>query len=336
MNVGIYSNLYYPTRWVPLKRRGFGWQKCNSVYEKHNCVASCGIFGSKLEIVLDMKGCNMNCKYCWGWKMRYSDKSVRKTPEEVATDILCRIDQVHNDPFILKSKYRVGYIRITGNEPTLQWNHLKELIYILDSEEKLYEICDKLKIGSNTADVIMNSKIIIETNGTLFGMNKIDFDVLDRIENLKIDIDISFKGVNYDQFEWLSDMPREYFKYQMDGFVKLFDYVEDNSLEKIRINPVLGINHAPNYCVWKKGKKYIMDVEIIDKDGNKINFNDSSEEFEEKVLSRKKLRFDEAPFREYYGINKDRTRQVVAVVYKGKRYLHVLPSEIPDLVTERR
>jgi len=329
--IGIYSNLYYPTRWVPLRRRGLGWHRCNKLYEEHNCIASCGIIDSKLEIVLDIKGCNLNCKYCWGWKMRYLAPDIRKTPEQVIQDILCRAHWTIKDRFVAKSKYRIGVIRITGNEPTLQWKHLIEVMKILDNYEKLREICNSMNFDEEAAEYVFSSKLIIETNGVLAGMGKVNINDLTQIENTEIDIDVSFKGVNPDQFEWLSDKPRDFFKYQIDGFVKLFDFVESNSLENINVNPVLGINHAPNYCVWREGRKYVMDVEIIDKRGNKLDFEDYSKEFEEEVLSRKDLRFDEAPFREYYGINKERTRLVVAIVYKGKRYLHVLPSEIPEI-----
>ncbi len=326
MVVGIYSNLYYTTRWVPLRRRGLGWPKCNKLYTKHNCVASCGLIDSKLEIVLDLKGCNLDCKYCWCWKMRYLSPDIKKSPEEVAKDILCRAHWTIKDRLTSKSKYKLGVIRFTGNEPTLQWSHLIEVLRIIDDFNKLIEICNKYNFDERAAELVHNSKVIIETNGILFGFRKINFEDLLKIKNLIIDIDISFKGVNPDQFEWLSSKPKELFKCQINGFTSLFDFAED--LDNINVNPVLGINHAENYCVWYKGKKYVMDVEIVDRYGNKIDFEDFSKDFEE-VISRKDLRWDEAPFREYFGINKERTRQVVAVVYKGKRYLHVLPSEIP-------
>ncbi len=261
--------------------------------------------------------------------MRYLAQEIKKTPEQVVIDILCRTHKVMKDKLVAKSKYRIGVVRITGNEPTLQWEHLIEVIKIIDEYEKLVEICNLMNFDEKAADVIFNSKLILETNGILVGMGKVRIEELEQIENIEMDIDISFKGVNSDQFEWLSDRPSKYFWYQIDGFVELFDFAE--SLDNINVNPVLGINHAPNYCVWCKGKKYIMDVEIVDKFGNKLDFMDYSKDFEENVLSRKELRFDEAPFREYFGINKDRARLVVAVVYNGRRYLNVLPSEIPKL-----
>ncbi len=314
--IGIYSNLYYPTRWMPLKRRGLGWHRCCKVYEEHECVASCGLAeGRTLEVVLDVKGCNLNCKYCWGWKMRFENNELRKTPEEVVKDILCQIEKVSKDGLVKKRNYQVGIVRFTGNEPSLQWEHVVEVLKLLDKSGE----AEKLKV-------------IIETNGILAGMGKMDFQKLESIENLKVDVDVSFKGVNYEQFEWLSSMPGKLFAYQIEGFVRMFDYFEGN--EKISVNPVLGINHEENYCVRRNRKEYFMKVEIIDAKGNKLDFYDYSKDFEELVLSRKELRYDEAPFREYFGINKDRARLVVAVIYKGKRYLNTLPSEVVELFEE--
>ena len=76
------------------------------------------------------------------------------------------------------------------------------------------------------------------------------------------------------------------------------------------------------------GKKYLMEVEIVDSKRKKLNFEDYSKDFLNIVLSQKALRVDEAPFREYFGINPEKAKQVVAVKYKGKSYLHTLPSEI--------
>ncbi len=330
--IGVYSNLYYRTRWVPLKRRGLGWHRCNKLYVDHDCIASCGLADSELEIVLDIKGCNLNCKYCWGWKMRNSELEIRKTPVQVVKDILCRVHHTLTDPFVSRSRYGIGIIRITGNEPTLQWHHLVEVMKILGNEENLLDICRKMCFDERSAECVSRSKLIVETNGVLAGMNRIDMEDLLEIGDLRVDFDVSFKGVNEYQFEWLSDMPEKFFEYQIKGFCRLFDFVESNSLENVNVNPVLGINHAENYCIWKKGRKYVVDVEIVDRHGKKMDFKDFSRDFEDEVLSRKDLRFDEAPFREYYGINRERTRLVVATIYRGKRYLHVLPSEIAEIV----
>ncbi len=322
--IGVYSNLYYPTRWAPLRRRGFGWHRCCKIYEEHDCVASCGLAEKRtLEIVLDVKGCNLNCRYCWGWKMRHESADVRKTPKEVVSDVLCQIRSVLSDRIVRKKKFRVGVIRFTGNEPTLQWEHVIEVLKLLDREAS----------SGQLSGVLRECKVIIETNGVLVGMGKVDFEKLEEIENLKVDVDVSFKGVNYDQFEWLSNSPRKLFLRQIEGFVKMFDYFEGS--DRISINPVLGINHEENYCVIREGKRFFMRVEIVDAKGNRLDFYDYSKDFEELVISRKELRYDEAPFREYFGINRERARDVVAVVFGGKRFLRVLPSEVIEFFREK-
>ncbi len=257
--------------------------------------------------------------------MRNSPPIV-KDAESVARDILCRVNELLKDPIVAESRYRLGVVRLTGNEPTLQWDHVKELIGILDNFDSLLDICKRNNFAIEAAELVFRAKIIIETNGVAVGLGKVDLEL--NVDNHVVDIDVSFKGVNSKQFSWLSSMPEKLFDAQIAGFTKLFDAEFDN----VSVNPCLGINHAPNYCVWRKGRKYVMDVEIIDAEGRKINFEEFSKEFEEEVLSRKNLRWDEAPFREYFGINRETTRKVVAVVYGGRRYLHVLPSEIPEMV----
>ncbi|MET1125163.1 MAG: radical SAM protein [Archaeoglobaceae archaeon] len=318
---GRYSNIYYPTRWVPLRRR-LGWQKCNDRFRSCNCVASCGLIDGKLEIVLDLVGCNLDCKYCWCWKARNSQPIV-KSVIEVVRDILCRSDKLLKDVRVAKSKYRLGVVRITGNEPTLQWEHVLELVKLLGSE-KLFEIAEKYNFDDAAVESVLNSKIIIETNG--LRLAKLDVQQLEM--DKRVDLDVSFKGVNERQFEWLSSRSAKLFDKQIEGFAAAFDNAPDN----VEVTPCLGINHHPNYCVWRRGEKYVMDVEIVDARGEKLDFEDYSKRFEEEVLGRKSLRTDEAPFREYFGINRERARMVVAVVYNGVRYLHVLPSEVPDLV----
>jgi len=315
MSSGVYSNLYYVSRWLPLKRRGLGWPACNRLYIEHNCIASCGLIDSQLEIVLDMKGCNLDCKYCWCWKMRQAE-GIEKTSAQVVKEVLCRIHKLNLDKKVSKSKYKFGVVRITGNEPLLQWKHLIEVMLILNDLEKLKEIFPNHDLVKS----LLNAKLIIETNGILLGMRKIDFYPLLKLGNLRIDIDISFKGVNPYQFNWLTGRPEGWFKYQINGFKLLFDFIKSKGLKNISVNPVLGINHEPNYCIYFKGKKYLMEVEIVDRKGKKLDFEDYSKDFLDMVLSQKALRVDEAPFREYFGINPEKAKQVVAVKYKGENY----------------
>ena len=294
---GTYSNLYYPTRWAALRRRGLGWHPCNRRYVQHGCVASCGLIDDRLEIVLDVRGCNLDCKYCWGWKMRYEAPGLTKTVSQAVGDILCRIQSLIEDERVSGSRYELGVIRITGNEPLLQWEHLAHLILALDDPRTLTQICDERGIDAAAAEIAPELKLIVESNGVSIGMRGLDesWEFLSELQNLSIDFDISFKGVNPAQFGWLSSRPDEWFDYQIRGFQRLYDLVETSGLEHIRVNPVLGINHARNYCVWHRGSRYFFDVEIVDAAGEKLDFRDFSAEFEEVVLSRAELRWDEAP-----------------------------------------
>jgi len=299
---GVYSNIYFPCRWVFFRRRGIR-DPCRRKYLTCNCIASCGILeGRNMEIVLDVKGCNFNCKLCWGWKLRYEAKPIVKSVEEVVRDIACRYRRVM---FLRRRGYRMYALRFTGNEPSLQWDHVVDVV-------------------RSIAGMGIFEKAIIETNGVLFAEKPELLERLKDIEGITVDIDVSFKGVNPIQFKHISGMPEEYFYRQIWGFVSLYEYVREKRLDNIRINPVLGINHEPRY--FYRGR--ILSVEIIFPWGEKMDFYDYDEEFEREVLSRAELRYDEAPFREYFGINRERARELIATVYRGRRYVHKLPSDI--------
>lgn len=299
---GVYSNIYFPCRWAPLRRRRIR-DPCAEKYQSCSCIATCGILeGRKLEIVLDVKGCNFNCRLCWGYKLRYEAPPIVKSVEEVIRDIKCRYEAVK---FLERRGFGMFALRFTGNEPSLQWDHVIDVV-------------------KEAARLGIFKKAIIETNGVLFAENPELAKRLDEVRGIRVDIDVSFKGVNPRQFRYIADMPEEYFYKQIEGFVNLFEYVRKRGLRHIRVNPVLGINHEPRY--YYRGR--VLAVEIIFPWGEKMDFYDYDEVFAREVLSRARLRYDEAPFREYYGINKDRAREIVATIYKGRRYLHKLPSEV--------
>ncbi|MHA1590356.1 MAG: radical SAM protein [Candidatus Njordarchaeales archaeon] len=301
-SIGVYSNIYFPCRWAPFWRRRI-MDPCAKRYLECDCIASCGILeDKKLEIVLDVKGCNFSCKLCWGYKLRYEARPIVKSIRDVLANIVCRCDKVR---FLKRLGFRIYAIRFTGNEPSLQWFHVIGVIR------------EVAKLG-------IFKKAIIETNGVLFAEDKELVKELDSVRGILVDIDVSFKGVNPRQFKYLSEMPEEYFYKQIEGFINLYEYVKNRGLSNIRVNPVLGINHEPRY--FYKGR--ILAVEIIYPWGEKMNFYDYDEVFKREVLSRANLRYDEAPFREYYGINKERARELVATIYKGRRYLHKLPSDV--------
>lgn len=70
-----------------------------------------------------------------------------------------------------------------------------KVMRILDDEKKLREICSRLKLDERSAEVVSNSKLIIETNGVLMG-EQANLEYLHQIQNTEIDIDVSFKDAN--------------------------------------------------------------------------------------------------------------------------------------------
>jgi len=299
---GVYSNVYFPCRWAPLRRRKLR-DPCRGRYVSCECIATCGILeGKKLEIVLDVKGCNFNCKLCWGYKLRYEAKPIIKSTKDVVDDIVCRYRRVR---FLEKKGYRMFDLRFSGNEPSLQWDHVVDVINAVS------------KLG-------IFRKVIVETNGALFADKPELLEKLRGIRGIYVDIDVSFKGVNPKQFRYISGMPEEYFYKQIEGFVNLYEFVRKNALGNINVNPVLGINHEPKY--YYRGR--LLQVEIVFPWGEKMNFYDYDDVFRREVLSRAELRYDEAPFREYYGINKERARELVTTIYRGEKYPHKLPSDV--------
>ena len=171
---GIYSNIYFPCRWVPFKRRRMK-DPCGKHYVSCNCIASCGILeDKKLEIVLDVKGCNFNCRLCWGYKLRYEAHPIVKSVDQVVEDIICRYKKVR---FLEEKGYRFYALRFTGNEPSLQWSHVIEVV----------------KAVKNLG---IFQKAIIETNGVLF-VERLDLlKSLEGTSGIMIDIDVSLSLIH--------------------------------------------------------------------------------------------------------------------------------------------
>jgi hypothetical protein len=199
-------------------------------------------------------------------------------------------------------------IRITGHEPSLQLDHVLEVLRILNDRTEFKDFW-----------------IIIQTNGVEIGnpSSRIDLDPLRSLENLNLRIEISFKGVNPTQFEWLTSMSPELFYYQCDAFTRLWGIKS----EKTNVVPELGINH----CSKLRGNNNEdLGIQIIDQKGNKLNFLDFDPRFEQAVLSKKSLDMsEENEFQEFSGINRNRAREVVATYSKasGNTKLRCLPSE---------
>ena len=58
--------------------------------------------------------------------MRHAE--IKKSPVQVVEDVLCRAHHTLRDPLVSRSRYRIGVVRIAGNEPALQWRYLLEVM----------------------------------------------------------------------------------------------------------------------------------------------------------------------------------------------------------------
>jgi len=168
---------------------------------------------------------------------------------------------------------------------------------------------------------VHNLKILIQTNGIEIGRpdSAIKADGLNRFTNLDLTFEVSFKGVNSNQFAWLAESPAELFDFQCRGFEKLWK-IRSKSLHVVA---ELGINHCENI----KGFP-VLGVRIIDQDGHPINFGDEAQIFKELVLSHIELDKEENAFQEFGQMDKGRARRVVETYDKKTGIAKkCLPSE---------
>lgn len=141
----------------------------------------------------DCVGCNMKCIFCWSNYPRDNPEAGWKfySPEEVHSK-LSRIAE------------RNGYslLRVSGNEPTICWDHLLELLEFIESEGKF--------------------RFILETNGILIGSDKSKAEELSRFESLHVRV--SLKGACEEEFSLLTGAKPEAFELQLNALRNLADY----------------------------------------------------------------------------------------------------------------
>ncbi|MET1160325.1 MAG: radical SAM protein [Thermoprotei archaeon] len=138
----------------------------------------------------DVVGCNLRCKFCWSWRYSYfTDKGFFCNPIEV-------FEKLVN----IASRRGYRYVRLSGGEPTIAWDHLIEL----------------LKLFSET-----KYTFILETNGLLIGRDINKAKDLAKFNNVVVRV--SFKGTTSEEFEYLTGADREYYKYQFKALENLYE-----------------------------------------------------------------------------------------------------------------
>jgi len=140
----------------------------------------------------DCVGCNLRCVFCGPLLtlMRLSDKGELRSPAYVVRRLT---------DLALVRGYK--YIRVSGGEPTICFDHLLEV----------------LKIATKYPFIF-----ILETNGILIGEYDWMAEEIARFSN--VHVRVSIKGTNPDEFERLTLANKSYFKNQLNALKNLLDH----------------------------------------------------------------------------------------------------------------
>lgn len=136
----------------------------------------------------DCVGCNLHCVFCWSYREIDSPKGAGEMlrPAEVAGRLV-------------RIAWRRGFaqVRISGNEPTLKFPHLLEVL----------------------SRVPPDFRFILETNGLVLGEDPAAARELARFKNLQVRV--SLKGCTPEEFHILTAAPAEKFGLQVRAIENL-------------------------------------------------------------------------------------------------------------------
>jgi uncharacterized Fe-S cluster-containing radical SAM superfamily protein len=138
----------------------------------------------------DCVGCNLSCLFCWNW-------NYNKNPEKYG-NFYSPKDVVEKLVEIAKKK-NYHQCRISGGEPTINWQHLLKVLEYLS------------KVGLN---------LILETNGILIGYNEEYAKQLSDYRD-SIHVRVSFKGATPEEFSKLTGSKPEFFELQIQALKNL-------------------------------------------------------------------------------------------------------------------
>jgi uncharacterized Fe-S cluster-containing radical SAM superfamily protein len=182
----------------------------------------------------DVVGCNLRCKFCWSWRFTHTtDKGFFCSPQEAFENI-----------YRIASERGYQYVRLSGGEPTLSFNHLIEL----------------LKLFSETS-----LTFILETNGLLIGREPSYAKELAKFSNIAVRV--SFKGATPEEFHMLTSARPEFYEYQ---FKALENLIEAGLKPGSEVYPaiMLSFSTEESYAQFKKRLREIDPrlVESIDEE----------------------------------------------------------------------
>lgn len=138
----------------------------------------------------DCVGCCLRCIFCWSWHIINQPEKIGRfySPEEVAKNLIS-----------IAKKKGFSQIRISGNEPTINRNHLLKLLSIIPKEYQF----------------------ILETNGILIGHDNSYAKDLSQFPNLFVRV--SLKGASRSDFSKLTYAKPEYFDLQIKALENLVE-----------------------------------------------------------------------------------------------------------------
>lgn len=139
----------------------------------------------------DCVGCNLRCVYCWAWNIVNKPSQVGEfySPAEVAEKLTK-----------IAGRHGFSKIRVSGNEPTLNKEHLLSL---------LQKVPDNLLF-------------ILETNGILIGHDRNYVKDISKFKNLHVRV--SLKGGDSKEFSKLTGAKPEFFSLQLKALENLEKY----------------------------------------------------------------------------------------------------------------
>ncbi len=223
--------------WSLAQKNGWAEDPCKKCIFRalHRCAVmiETNFTFNRLGAVLNFSGCNLYCKFCYGENVSHLRNLEIKT-QEVLHQIQCKRHtfQLVQDRMI---------VRLTGQEPTLQWENICWLLHELN------------KCGHYIIE--------IDTNGIFFSGDSNYIKFFNSCSNIDFIINVSFKGVNEKQFRWLTGCPETLFEKQCRGFYNLVHRHTVN----VTVNPVIGIYHNDNPT---------RSVAIQDENGEIMDFDD--------------------------------------------------------------
>ncbi len=136
----------------------------------------------------DCVGCCLRCVFCWAWKVVSMPTGHGEfyNPKEVARKLT-----------VIANKKHISQMRISGNEPTIGWEHLLDVLDLIDG----------------------GYLFILETNGILIGENEDRARDLSKYKN--VHVRVSLKGTCREEFSRLTGALPEGFDLQIKALENL-------------------------------------------------------------------------------------------------------------------